>query len=83
MIILKMVFVRLMLGQFLFSFCFVYKGKLKKLPYSKNNTAQPVPIKTKHVKKSNSETSCDSSEHENLVSKPKRGELLKEAGFLI
>ncbi|XP_026566817.1 nucleolar and coiled-body phosphoprotein 1 [Pseudonaja textilis] len=50
------------------------KGKLKKLPHCKNNTAQPLPVKTKHVKKSNSETSCDSSEHEKLASKPKRGE---------
>ncbi|XP_034291142.1 nucleolar and coiled-body phosphoprotein 1 isoform X1 [Pantherophis guttatus] len=49
------------------------KGKLKKLPHYKNNTAQPLPVKSKHVKKSNSET-CDSSEHENLASKPKRGE---------
>ncbi|KAG8135073.1 hypothetical protein E2320_008122, partial [Naja naja] len=47
-------------------------GKLKKLPHCKNNTAQPLPVKTKHVKKSNSETSCDSSEHEKLASKPKR-----------
>uniref|UniRef100_A0A2D4FM28 Uncharacterized protein n=1 Tax=Micrurus corallinus TaxID=54390 RepID=A0A2D4FM28_MICCO len=50
------------------------KGKLKKLPHCKNNTTQPLPVKTKHVKKSSSETSCDSSEHEKLASKPKRGE---------
>uniref|UniRef100_A0A2H6NBR8 Srp40 C-terminal domain-containing protein n=2 Tax=Micrurus carvalhoi TaxID=3147026 RepID=A0A2H6NBR8_9SAUR len=50
------------------------KGKLKKLPHCKNNTTQPLPVKTKHVKKSNSETSCDSSENEKPASKPKRGE---------
>lgn len=77
MIILKMVFVRLMLGHLQFSFCFVCKGKLKKLPQRKNNTAQPLPVKNKPVKKkssSESSSSSDDSEHEKLAPKSKRGE---------
>ncbi|KAL7990345.1 hypothetical protein Chor_013775 [Crotalus horridus] len=51
------------------------KGKLKKLPQRKNNTAQPLPVKNKPVKKSSSESSSsddDDSEHEKLAPKPKR-----------
>ncbi|XP_007442749.1 nucleolar and coiled-body phosphoprotein 1 isoform X2 [Python bivittatus] len=44
------------------------KNKLKKVPHCQNNAVQPLPVKTKHVKKSSS------SEHEKLASKPKRGE---------
>ncbi|XP_039215937.1 nucleolar and coiled-body phosphoprotein 1 [Crotalus tigris] len=55
------------------------KGKLKKLPQHKNNTAQPLPVKNKPGKKSSSEFSSsssddDDSEHEKLAPKPKRGE---------
>ncbi|KAM6442152.1 nucleolar and coiled-body phosphoprotein 1 isoform 10-T10 [Liasis olivaceus] len=44
------------------------KDKLKKVPHCQNNAVQPLPVKTKHLKKSSS------SEHEKLASKPKRGE---------
>ncbi|XP_063163685.1 nucleolar and coiled-body phosphoprotein 1 isoform X2 [Candoia aspera] len=49
------------------------KSKLKKVPHCRDNAAQPLLVKTKHVKKSDSEDSCDSSEHEKLASKPRRG----------
>ncbi|KAM6442153.1 nucleolar and coiled-body phosphoprotein 1 isoform 11-T11 [Liasis olivaceus] len=44
------------------------KDKLKKVPHCQNNAVQPLPVKTKHLKKSSS------SEHEKLASKPKRAE---------
>ncbi|XP_063163687.1 nucleolar and coiled-body phosphoprotein 1 isoform X4 [Candoia aspera] len=50
------------------------KSKLKKVPHCRDNAAQPLLVKTKHVKKSDSEDSCDSSEHEKLASKPRRAE---------